>query len=142
MTEFEMLSMTQAYHGNGMTAVMNFFSILTAYLVAGYLAGQRLSFSMSLFATAAFVVSSLNTIFLMYILGRQYQALLTEMHAFAQAGKGLAWSPIASGPAPNVWVAGVAALAVMFSGLVGGVYFFYQCRRVNLKAELGLAPKA
>jgi|GEM_PF-3410677 len=137
MTEYEMLYMTQVFLGNGMTDMLNFFSVLTAYLVAGYLAAHRLSFSMSVFATAAFVVFSVNAIIVMVSIGRQLQALLDHMHLFAQAGKGLDWNPVVAGPPPNLWIAGTAALALMLVGVIGSIYFFYQCRRSNHKAEAG-----
>jgi len=77
----------------------------------------------------------------MYGLGNQMQALLVQMHTFASTGKGLAWHPISSGPAPNIWIAGWATLTVMLCAVAGSIYFFYQCRRLNRKAELP-APQA
>lgn len=133
MTEYEMLSLVQGHVNLGGVILMNYFTMLTAYLVAGYLAAHRLTQSMSMFVTAAFVVSSAVFMYMLLRNGEALQAIFNEMHALAQAGKGLAWNPLASRP-PNVDVLCYAALAIMAAGQIGGIYFFFQCRTHNRQA--------
>lgn len=133
MTEYEFLSLVQGHVNLGGVILMNYFSILTAYLVAGYLAAHRLTQSMALFVTAAFVTSCAIFMYMLMRNGEALQAIFNQMHALAQAGRGLAWNPLASRP-PNVDVLCYAALAVMAAGVIGGVYFFFQCRVHNRQA--------
>lgn len=60
------------------------------------------------------------------------------MHIEAVAGKALLWHPIAHAT-PNVFVIGYVTLLLMSAAIVGSVYFFFECRSRNMKAEA--APK-
>ena len=96
MTEFEMISTLQGYNNIGIAIVMNFFTVLTAYLAAGYLSAHTLTRGMAAFVTAMFVVLSM-----VFVLAASNNAtatnhLLVEMVKFAKAGKGLAWGNWAS----------------------------------------------
>jgi hypothetical protein len=138
MTEYEMLSVAQEYLANGMTDVLNTFTVLGAYLAAGYLAAHRISLMMAWFVTVLFVAFSAMGVFLLYGIGMQLQALMSQMHAEAVAGKVLLWHPIAH-TVPNVLASGYVMLFVMVAATAGSVYFFFECRRRNMAAET--APK-
>jgi hypothetical protein len=125
MSEYEMLSLLQTYLSNGMTIMANYFTIFTAYLVVGHLAAHRLAVSMSLFITAAFIVSSALSVLLMFRVGMGMSALFGHMHSVAVSGKALTWTQLSTGPAPDVWSAGYAALAIMVGAVVGAIYFFF-----------------
>lgn len=134
MSEYEMVSLAQEYIANGMTLLMNFFTVLVAYLAAGFFAGHRLSLATSLFVTALFVTFSSNSLFLMYGIGNTFQALLTHMHDSAATGKILAWHPFAR-QSPNVWLVGGVALVIMGLAIVGAVYFFFEFRRQDRRTQ-------
>ena len=134
MTEYEMISAAQEYLANGLTAVLNTFTVLGAYLAAGYLAAHRISLVMAWFVTVLFVAYSAIGVFLLYGIGAGLQALLNQMHAEAVAGKALLWHPIAHAT-PNVFVSGYVILFVMTAATIGSVYFFFECRSRNMKAE-------
>lgn len=140
MTDYEMISALQGYQSNGMTVMLNFFSFLVAYLAAGYLVAHRLSLLMALFVTALLLAVSLNSLVMLYTIGAALQGLLGHMYDTAVAGKGLAWTPLAklSDP-PNLWITGAVALGVMVLATAGAVFFFFECRSRNRKAELAVA---
>lgn len=62
------------------------------------------------------------------------QALFDHMHAEAAAGRALMWSPIAQAP-PITSIIGSVALIVMVVAIAGSIYFFFECRTRNMKAE-------
>lgn len=66
MSEYEMLSVAQWHITNGMTGVLNMFTVLGAYLAAGYLAAHRISLVMAWFVTALFVAFSATAVFTVY----------------------------------------------------------------------------
>lgn len=135
MTEFEIVSASQEYQNVGMTILMNFFSILTAYLAAGYLSAHRLTRAMAIFVTAMFVLLSMLFVLAYYRNVVQSIGLAGEMSNFAKAGKGLTWHPISSLPLASLEFSGyifmTVLLTIMTGGIVGGVYFFYDCRKRN-----------
>jgi hypothetical protein len=133
MTEFEMISAMQGYANINLTIMMNFFTVLTAYLAAGYLAAHRLSRAMAIFVTAMYLVMSTMFLVGMYRIMAIQAGLLHEMVNFAKAGKGLAWAPFASTntvESVNL-IIGFSMFAIVVSAIVGGVYFFYDCRKRN-----------
>jgi len=134
MSEYEMVSLTQEFVANGLTLLMNFFTVLVAYLAAGFLAGHRLSLATSLFVTALFVAFSANSLFLLYLMGNAFQALVTHMHDSAATGNVLAWHPFAR-QTPNAWLVGGVALVMMSLAVVGAVYFFFEFRRQDGKSR-------
>lgn len=134
MTEYEMISVAQQHVANGMTDVLNTFTVLGAYLAAGYLTAHRISLVMAWFVTALFVAFAAIGVLQLYGIGLQLQALLDHMHTEAVAGKALAWAPIAHSK-PDVFVPGYVILFVMIAATIGSVYFFFECRWRNMKAE-------
>ena len=135
MTEFELVSAAQGYLNIGMTILMNFFTILTAYLAAGYLSAQRLTRAMATFVTVMFLVMCVMFLFGVYRIMTVQIAITAEMANFAKAGKGLAWLPIASANMASreltEFFIVASMMAIMIGGIVGGVYFFYDCRKRN-----------
>lgn len=133
MTEYEMISAAQGYVAHGSVTLMNFFTVLVAYLVAGYLMAGRVNFLMALFITTLFVAFSAIGIATMYNLGNILQALLIHMHDAALAGKDLKWAPVAQST-PNVWITGIVALTIMAFAVIGAVTFFFTSRAQQLKS--------
>lgn len=136
MTEYEMVSAVQGFWNTGLTVMLNFFSFLIAYLAAGYLVAHRLSLLMALFVTALLLAVAVNSLGLLATIMAAFQGLVGHMHEVNASGKGLAWLPLARGTAThNVWIAGAIALIVMALATIGAVYFFFECRAQNRKAE-------
>ena len=59
MSEYELASLLQTQINTIGAEIMDYFTILTAFLVAGYAAAHRLTRSMALFVIIMFVVSAL-----------------------------------------------------------------------------------
>jgi hypothetical protein len=133
MSEYEMIAAAQGYAMWGMTLLMNFFTVLVAYLAAGYLAAHRLSLINAMFVTLLFAAISLNSMMVLSAIGTQLQALLVHMHEAAISSKVLLWHPVAA-QVPNIWSAGMVAIVAMALASVGAVYFFFDCRRHNQRA--------
>lgn len=138
MTEYEMAHLNNEYVNTGALLLSMQFSILSAFLVAAYVAAHRLTLVMSGFVVAAFVFSSIVLSMTMYRSIVDFIGLRHAMFVAAKEGKGLAWHSAAqfdmsavvfpaASPAvfPTIWM----AMAL------GAVFFFFHCRRVNLKAE-------
>ena len=119
---------------------MNFFTILVAYLVAGYLAAHRLSLINAMFVTVLFAATSLISIMMMSRFGTLLQGLFAHMHAAAISSKVLQWHPVAT-QVPNVWAAGMVALAAMALASIGAIYFFFDCRRHNQRVASFATPQ-
>lgn len=128
MSEYELVSLLQTQINTIGTEIMDYFTILTAYLVAGYVAAHRLTLSMAMFVTAMFVLSAL--FFVANVMGSYVAAdvLTNQMNALAERAHNTL-APQQSPTAAYV-VAGVA-LIMMVSGILGGVYFFFQSRSHN-----------
>ena len=62
MTEAELVEHAQMAYGNAIAAFALMFTMLSAYLVAAYLAGKALSFSQMLTVNLFFIVSVVMTI--------------------------------------------------------------------------------
>ena len=135
MTEYELVSLLQAQITTIGAEIMDYFTVLTAFLVAGYVAAHRLTLSMAIFVTVMFVVSAL--FFVVSVMGdyEVTKVMMGEVRRMAATGTAFQWvhraqqSPLAAEIISNV------ALVMMLSGIVGGVYFFFQSRRHNRIAE-------
>ena len=131
MTEYELVSLLQTQVNTIGAEIMDYFTILTAYLVAGYVAAHRLTLSMALFVTVMFVVSAL--FFVVSVMGDYTvtNVMMSELRGLAATGssfRSVLRPPLATGIIADV------ALIMMLSGIVGGVYFFFQSRRPTRNA--------
>jgi hypothetical protein len=142
MTEYEMLAAAQGQVNILMTDVMNMFTVMASYLVVGYLAAHRISFAMALFVTALFVLFSLSSVMLQAGSTSTLLAVIGHITAEAAGGKAFAWWHGVGRPLPGVQVVTVyAVLLVMAAAVIGSVYFFFECRWRNMKAEVAAATK-
>lgn len=55
MTEYELLDVMEAINGNSITATGVYFSVLTAYLLVAYIAGNQLTKYQAIFINIVFV---------------------------------------------------------------------------------------
>ena len=134
MTEYELVSLLQTQINTIGVEIMDYFTVLTAFLVAGYVAAHRLTLSMSLFVTVMFVVSAL--FFVASVMGdyEVTKVMMSELRRLADTGTSFRWihraqqSPLAADIISDV------ALIMMLCGILGGVYFFFQSRHHNRAA--------
>lgn len=56
MTEYELIDAAGTYHGLGLSALMGYFSVFSAYLIAAYLVGPKLTKPQVLTVTGLFLV--------------------------------------------------------------------------------------
>ena len=137
MSEFEM-----AYLQNDMmlalgSATQFFFGMLSAFLVASYIAAHKLTRPMMIVVVCLFVAAALSSIGAIYRQMESLAGLVAQVKAFAVAGNGLQWHMATQ--VPQWWIESIRYVAVLLflAAMVGSVYFFFHCRRVNNKAEIG-----
>jgi uncharacterized membrane protein YesL len=137
MTEFEM-----AYLANDMmmalgTSTSILFTMLSAFLVASYVAAHRLTKPMAAIVVSIFVIFCFYTIATMFRQLESMAGLAGKMRAFAEAGKGLEWHAV-SHVNPN-WITTTrfVGVSILLLAMIASVYFFFHCRSVNQKAESG-----
>jgi pheromone shutdown protein TraB len=141
MTEYEMISTFQATTALALAILASFMTLISAYLAAGYLASHRISLSMAMFVSVLFVVFAAGLISGMTNARNFNVALLGEMRSYADAGKGLTWTPGYKSPRTLVGpIMDYTIIIILVLSVVGSVYFFFQCRRMNRHVEM--EPKA
>ena len=142
MTEYEMASLWVDTFGLVQITTSLFFTALSAFMVASFVAAHRLTATMTAVAMGLFVLFNAVVLF---ALSRQllaFQGLVLEMQRVADASNGLAWHVVARTPAPVLSLALTATIWVYVLATVAAIYFFFHCRAVNRKAEAGeLLPK-
>jgi hypothetical protein len=90
-----------------------------------------------------FILTALAFITSMFRQMESLAGLALQMKAFAAAGKGLQWSAVASLNAEWLVAVRYVSTTIFLIAIGGSVFFFFHCRRVNHKAELGAwKPKA
>jgi len=60
LTKYELLDLAGTYHGLGTSAGMGYFSIVSAYLIVAFLAGDKLNRQQVIVISGLFVVMALN----------------------------------------------------------------------------------
>lgn len=139
MTEYELLNAAQGQSNIALVNLTAMFSIITAYLVVGFFIAHRVSFAMALFVTALFAVWALATVMLEVGTFGLLINIVDEMRAQAHAGKAFSWWPeLASGSGVAGRVVVYAILIVMIVASFGAVYFFFECRWRNMKADAAM----
>ena len=142
MTEYEMAYLLNDMWINLISQTQFFFTILTTFLIASYIAAHRLTRSMTGVVVGLFLFACVGSC--VNIL-RQTQTIIglgNEMRAFALAGKGLGWHAVTKVPEWALQMNGLPGVAMSVLATVAAVYFFFHCRRVNRIAETGTASKS
>ena len=139
MTEYELLSAAQGQTNILLINLTAMFSIMTAYLAVGFLAAHRISLAMALFVTALFLLWCLTS--LMLGLGTTLVGfnITAEMRAQAHAGRAFLWWPgLARETGGFGYFAAYTAFVVVVAANLGAVYFFFECRWRNMKADAAM----
>ena len=137
MTEYEMAYLNNEFLITGIMLATAQFSVMSAFLVAGYLAAHRLNLIMAGFVNLAFLWSSFTLSMTLYRLIIDFIGLRHEIFVAAKNGKAIAWHSAAQFDTAAFASAPVAPI-IWFMLSLGAVYFFFHSRRVNLKAETTL----
>lgn len=138
MTEFEMASLANDLVTTGTTMITTYFSVVSGFVVTGYIAAHRLSRPMVVVAVGLFVAWSLSIGGQISIVMRNYYGMLAKIRD-AATGDEFSW--YAPEVAPR-WINDLRPDMIFASLIVvalAAIYFFFHCRRVNSKAELEAA---
>ena len=133
MTDYELASLLAELQGTMMATLGLLFTIISAFLVAGYVAAHRLNILMTLVVLGVYTFSGLLVSF---ELNREAAALVGvvgQIQEHASAGKGLGWHPAAGwtiNQVISVWMTPIQMVVgfVMYGATIG---FFFSCRRHN-----------
>jgi hypothetical protein len=137
MTEFELASLHSAMYVQAQSALSTFLTAVSGFLVVSYFAAHRIDLTMTAVGLAiylgfsAFIVAGTSRTL------QTYAGVSQEIKAFAAAGRGLAWHGAATAPTWILEVLPFFAFAAGSIAVAGSVYFFFHCRRLNLKDQAG-----
>jgi hypothetical protein len=137
MTEYELASLNLDTLMLLGASFATYFSLVSAFLVASYLAAHRLTRTMTAILIGLFVLWSLLTVATMSAQLSSLSGLAKKMRAFAGEGKGLEWHRAANLPDAMIDWPRFMIVAILALAAIAAVYFFFHCRRVNRKAEAG-----
>ncbi len=131
MTDHEILSLFNEMAANTQGAFMNFVAILSAFLIAGYLAAHRLSKTMTVILTVLFsVVAVQEGLTVLFHWGDQI-GLMVDM----RSRETLSWRGASRG---GPWLGAIFNSTFGFTvigGYIGALIFFFHQRRVGLKLD-------
>lgn len=139
MSEFEMAYLMNDMMGTASTEFLNWVSVVTAFLAAGYIVSHRLDRWMIGAVLFVYSYTYLGMVRPMLVQIANIQGLAGKMETFAKAGKGLDWHAVSHGLLPQ-WlidaedITNVVTFALVYLVTVA---FFFQQRRFNRKAEAG-----
>ncbi|MEQ1756519.1 MAG: hypothetical protein ABL973_20555 [Micropepsaceae bacterium] len=138
MTEYELGYLLNEYQNSFQAQLMNVFSILSAFAIVSFLAAHRLSRTMVTVSMALFTFWLWMEIWGM--LGRTRQILTLRTHiqqVFRESGK-MSWHISNQTSITPAWLTEnlpTIFLSVAVFCYVAALFFFFHCRRLNLKAE-------
>lgn len=145
MTEFEMAYLVTDMQSASANQTTVLTTGVSGILVGGYVAAHRLTKLMLAFAISLYTLFFGGQIFLLTRMQLTLFGLLQQVHQFAAEGKGLQWHSAANYMAP-VWLFQLGPYPQYFMAALiycATIVFFFHCRRVNRKAEVGAwKPKA
>ena len=140
MTEYEMASLnidTLLLLGASFTT---YFSLVSAFLVASYLAAHRLTRTMATILIGLFVLWNMLMIGAVSAQLYSLSGLAKKMRTFADEGKGLEWHRVAHIPDSLIDWPRYLIVIILSLATIAAIYFFFHSRHVNRKAAE--TPKA
>jgi hypothetical protein len=137
MTEYELVNMNNELVNTGIMMLTAYFSTVTGFLVAAYVAAHRLTKSMVATIVGLFLWSCFTLTMTMYRLIVDFIGLRNQIYEYARTGKGLSWHSASFYPIPDYATYIVPSTWTIVA--IAAVYFFFHCRRVNRKVELEAA---
>jgi hypothetical protein len=137
MTEFEMAYLhVELVNSMGMLFT-GYFTVFTGFLVASYLVAHKLTRTMTIIGVGMFVFLDVGAIMLNYRTISSLAGLSLKMHGMAQTSDMLTWHSTATTPEWTFDALPLVGVALYSISMIAAVYFFFHCRRVNRKAEIG-----
>ncbi len=131
MTDYEVLSLFNEMAANTQGAFMNFVTILSAFLIAGFLAAHKLSKTMTIIVIALFTVAALQegAVMIFHWIGQA--GLMVDM----RSREALSWHGATRG---GRWLGPIFTTTFVFivvGGYIGALVFFFHQQRTGLKSS-------
>lgn len=137
MSEFELASLHSQMYVQAQAALSTLLTVMSGFLIVSYLAAHRLDRTMIGIGLTLYVGFSTFLVLGASRTMATYAGLSQQIVTFAQNGRGLAWHGATTAP---IWLLELLPLFVVVAGSIGvaaSVYFFFHCRRMNLKDQIG-----
>lgn len=137
MSEFELASLHSQMYVQAQSALGTLLTVLSGFLIVSYLAAHRLDRTTIAVGLAIYVGFGTFLVLGASRTMATYAGLSLEIAKYAQSGRGLAWHGATSAP---IWVLDMMPLFAITAGSIGiatSVYFFFHCRRMNRKEQVG-----
>ncbi|MGH7864300.1 MAG: hypothetical protein ACREQB_04880 [Candidatus Binataceae bacterium] len=131
MTEFELMYLTNETISTIAVVFAAYFSTLSAFLIAGYLAAHKLTRTMLVLVVGLFSLWSALAIFTLYRTVWNLFGLQGQIRDFARAGKGLAWHGAVGNPQWFVHSGPMISLGLYVAMAIAALYLFFHCRIHN-----------
>ena len=133
MSDYEMVSIFHENLSLIFTVLMSYVSIVSAYLVVGYLVSAKLQPVMVSIITSLFTLFSITLTFIMNRLASTFVGIGQEMRrAASDSTSSLGWHNVTSEPEFLSAGAMFAFTALLILTYLGALVFFFHQRRVGL----------
>lgn len=142
MTEYEMASLANDLLGTASGMATTYFTVVSGFIAASFVAAHRLSRSMVVIVVALFAIWAMSTIGQAGTVMRSYYGLLAQIRDQSSPSGTFGWYAIEVMPRWFNELRPTSFVVIMYLVGLAAIYFFFHCRRVNRKAELAVeAPK-
>lgn len=137
MTDYELAALFIEYFAAIQSSLINFVSVVIAFIVAGYLIASKLQSSMVFILVtifSAFCIDSILQILFINMDLQSVQGLMADRIATGQSD--LIFHSGARGVwANNAWVFGAIRMVATLGAYVGAVAFFFYQRRIGQRHD-------
>lgn len=134
MSEYELASLHTQMLGLIFSAIVAQFGVLSAFMVASFLAAHRLSRTMAIIAILLFVTYFVGSIIPILATTVSFLSLSDYMRAYAASGRGLSWHLTARPVSLELRnISFGFTLVSLFLAHLAAIIFFFHCRHVNGK---------
>lgn len=134
MSEYELASLHTQMFGLIFSANVALFGVVSAFMVASFLAAHRLSRTMAFLAVLLFTLYAVGAVIATIASGLNFMRLSAYMHDFAAAGRGLSWHLTSQSTAEEArYISFSVTVASVLLSHCAAIIFFFHCRHVNGK---------
>lgn len=131
MTDYEILSLFSEFGANTQTVFMNYVTVLSAFLIAGFLVADRLSKTMTIVLVALFSVVAFQQGTALLLHWGDQVGLMADI----RGREALGWHGSARvGPLIGA-LFNITYFVAVIGGYVGALVFFFSRRRAKSVAE-------
>lgn len=133
MSEYELASLHTQMFGLIFSANVALFGVVSAFMVASFLAAQRLNRTMAFLAVFLFALYASGALIANGAVGENFMRLSKYMHDYAASGRGLSWHVTSQARSLELrQIAYAFTMGSMVLSHLAAIFFFY-CRHVNGK---------